>query len=103
MRDCPEERHQAEQQIEDPCLVCGAESDFGAHGIRDGEVYSEYFCEKHYHAKDEKMQPLQEEEENNSVLQGELVSSRSETRVPKVQQKASSSESQEGNEERSFY
>lgn len=23
---------------------CGEESDYGAHGIRDGAVYSEYFC-----------------------------------------------------------
>ena len=25
---------------------CGEESVYGAHGIRDGEIYSEYFCEK---------------------------------------------------------
>lgn len=36
--------------IEDPCLVCGGESDYGHHGLRDGEVYSEYYCEKHHHS-----------------------------------------------------
>jgi hypothetical protein len=35
----------------DNCVVCGQPSDYGAHGIKDREVYSEYFCEIHYNAK----------------------------------------------------
>jgi hypothetical protein len=31
---------------------CGQESDFGCHGVRDMEVYSEFFCKKCYHKKD---------------------------------------------------
>jgi hypothetical protein len=41
-------------------MVCGAESDYGAHGIKNGEVYDEYFCESCYHAKD---RPSKTEEE----------------------------------------
>lgn len=26
--------------------ACGKESEYGAHGVRDGQVYSEYFCKK---------------------------------------------------------
>lgn len=33
--------------IEDPCVVCGAESTHGCHGFKDGEVYSLYFCDRH--------------------------------------------------------
>ena len=36
--------------IEDPCYICGADSDYGCHGIKNGEAYSEYFCNKHYNA-----------------------------------------------------
>ena len=30
---------------------CGEESDYGAHGLRDGEIYDEYFCEKCWNKK----------------------------------------------------
>lgn len=36
--------------IEDPCLTCGAESDYGIHGIKDNEAHSRYYCAKCYHA-----------------------------------------------------
>lgn len=26
--------------------ACGEESEYGCHGVRDGEVYSEYLCKK---------------------------------------------------------
>jgi hypothetical protein len=33
--------------MNDQCK-CGAESDFGCHGVRDGEVYSEFYCKACY-------------------------------------------------------
>lgn len=27
---------------------CGAESDFGCHGVRNGEIFSEYYCKNCY-------------------------------------------------------
>lgn len=46
-------------QGEDPCIICGRPSEYGAHGVRrnqegddlEGIVYSEYYCFQHYHAK----------------------------------------------------
>jgi hypothetical protein len=35
--------------IVDPCEQCGAESDYGVHGIKDGEASSRYYCHKCYH------------------------------------------------------
>lgn len=32
------------------CCICGQESTHGCHGIKDGAVYSEYFCETHYNS-----------------------------------------------------
>jgi hypothetical protein len=32
----------------DYCRECGQETDYGCHGIRDGLVFSEYLCRKHY-------------------------------------------------------
>lgn len=52
--------------VEDPCYICGGESDFGAHGIKDGEVYSEYFCAKHYNAHDS-LQLAEEGEDETTV------------------------------------
>jgi hypothetical protein len=37
-------------QIIDPCLECGLESDYGVHGIKNGEASSRYYCHKCYHA-----------------------------------------------------
>jgi hypothetical protein len=34
-----------------PCLGCGGESYYGGHGIREGHVYDEYWCENCYHKK----------------------------------------------------
>jgi hypothetical protein len=31
---------------------CGAESTRGCHGVRDGEVYSEYFCDEHFNKRE---------------------------------------------------
>jgi len=31
---------------------CLEDSDYGAHGIRDGEVYDEYWCFTHYHQRE---------------------------------------------------
>ena len=32
---------------------CGQPSEYGCHGVRDGEVYSEYFCKKCKNAREE--------------------------------------------------
>lgn len=37
--------------IEDPCCVCGEESDVGCHGYRSGLIYDLYYCNQHYHQK----------------------------------------------------
>jgi hypothetical protein len=41
--------------IKDPAeevvCECGSVSDFGCHGIRDGEVYSEFYCRECYNKK----------------------------------------------------
>lgn len=38
--------------VREKCDVCGAPSDVGAHGIKDGEINSEYLCyECHYQLK----------------------------------------------------
>lgn len=31
---------------------CGAESEFGAHGVTEGAVYSEHYCEACWNRKD---------------------------------------------------
>jgi hypothetical protein len=33
---------------------CGKESDYGCHGVRDGQVYDEFYCKECYHKKDKK-------------------------------------------------
>lgn len=33
-----------------PCRKCSKPSVIGCHGIRNGSVYSEYYCERHYFA-----------------------------------------------------
>lgn len=47
--------------IELPCKICGGESEVGVHGIRNGVLTHEHFCEKHYHSHikcgDENNQP----------------------------------------------
>ncbi len=35
----------------DKC-ACGAESAYGCHGVRDGQVFSEYFCKECKNGKD---------------------------------------------------
>lgn len=35
----------SQQNYTDNC-PCGEESEFGCHGVRNGQVYSEYFCKK---------------------------------------------------------
>lgn len=37
--------------IEDPCRDCNAESTIGAHGIRNDEIYDEYYCEACWRSK----------------------------------------------------
>lgn len=37
--------------LEDLCS-CGQEVDYGCHGVRDGEVYSEYLCKKCYNKRE---------------------------------------------------
>lgn len=32
---------------------CGKESDFGCHGVKNSEVYSEYYCKECYHKEHE--------------------------------------------------
>lgn len=41
--------------MSDQCCRCGGESQVGAHGIRDREVYSEYWCEKCFASKDKEV------------------------------------------------
>ncbi len=36
------------QPTNDKCIRCDEPSDYGAHGLNGGEVYSIYYCEKHY-------------------------------------------------------
>jgi hypothetical protein len=38
----------------DELCACGKDSDWGCHGVHDGEVYSEYYCKECYlkHKKD---------------------------------------------------
>lgn len=36
----------------DACLGCGSESDYGAHGIKNEEVYSEHWCSACWNKKD---------------------------------------------------
>lgn len=33
---------------------CGAESDYGCHGVRDAQVYDEFYCKECYNKKDKK-------------------------------------------------
>lgn len=35
----------------DLCCVCQKESDVACHGIRDGQVYDEFYCESDYNTK----------------------------------------------------
>ncbi len=37
--------------IEDPCCKCGRESAIGGHGIREGAIYDEYYCEDCYNGR----------------------------------------------------
>ncbi len=48
----------------DPCNKCGEPSDIGAHGIRDGKIYDEYYCESCYNLK---KRGKEEETERNKV------------------------------------
>jgi hypothetical protein len=43
---------EAIQNIDLTLCNCGEESDFGAHGIRNGKVYSEYYCKDCYNKKE---------------------------------------------------
>jgi len=38
------------EEYKDKCK-CGKESDYGCHGIKDGEVYSEFYCKECYQEK----------------------------------------------------
>lgn len=40
-----------DNEIQDDKCFCGAESEIGCHGIRDGVVYDEYYCLEHYNKK----------------------------------------------------
>lgn len=41
--------------LESPDLCnCGKESDYGCHGIRDQQMYDEYYCKECYNKKDDK-------------------------------------------------
>ena len=57
----------------DPCQGCQGESDYGAHGIRDREVYDEYWCEACYNKKtpdkELSIKDEDEDEEENIVHQ----------------------------------
>lgn len=36
------------------CTACGSpDSDFGAHGVHNGEVYSEHFCSSCWHKRED--------------------------------------------------
>jgi hypothetical protein len=36
--------------LTDRCL-CGEESDYGCHGIKDGKAYSEFYCKECYNRR----------------------------------------------------
>ena len=55
----------------DKCQVCGETADYGCHGIRDGEVYSEHYCEKHYNAK-KRGRELEESKPEESAVQSSV-------------------------------
>jgi hypothetical protein len=39
-----EPKNAAQMPDLEPCSKCGDESDYGAHGIKNGQIYSEYWC-----------------------------------------------------------
>ena len=47
---------------EDICDLCQEESTKGCHGVKDGVIYSEYYCDDCYNSK-----PLKSEK-NNEIL-----------------------------------
>jgi hypothetical protein len=56
--------------IEDPCCQCGRESEFGAHGIRENEVYDEYYCESCWNSNRNTHGKRQIESENREQCDG---------------------------------
>jgi hypothetical protein len=40
---------------------CNSESKYGAHGVRNGSVFSEYWCDKHYFEIQRGREPKPEE------------------------------------------
>ncbi len=76
--------------------TCGKESEFGCHGISNGEIYDEYYCEECYNVKkrggttpveesvDEEPKDLQQmstKEGIDAILQGKAVSIGSTSRL----------------------
>lgn len=66
-------------QIEDPCCVCGEESDVGCHGYKDGQIYDIYYCNSHYHAQTTKTFSKEKEPE----VEEELVEEKTVLELPK--------------------
>lgn len=47
------------------CMGCPAEAEYGCHGIRDGQVYSEYWCPDCRHKTDRSTAPPEVREGGN--------------------------------------
>jgi hypothetical protein len=45
----------------DKCSLCDDESYYGTHGVRNNELYSEYYCEKCYRIAEKKEADAAEE------------------------------------------
>lgn len=58
--------------IDDACQKCGKESKYGCHGVKEGVVYSEYFCGPCYNGKEVEDGEIREadsgEEERSGLL-----------------------------------
>lgn len=45
---CDEMKDDKQTKGQNKCQECGAESEIGAHGIKNGQVYDEYYCHACY-------------------------------------------------------
>lgn len=54
-------------RIKNPCLCnCGEESTRGCHGLKDGELYDEYFCDNCYNKTNQTKKVRIEDEQSES-------------------------------------
>lgn len=53
-------------ELDSTKCACGAESDYGAHGVSNGEIYDEYYCEACWNNKG-RVEPKEEVEETKDA------------------------------------